>query len=409
MGFNAAYGPLAVRPSVCTSSTKPVAPFDGQVIYMADVDQAAVWDGSAWTGLERSRDRNVVINGAMQISQRGTSSTGITTGGYYTADRFFHQVNTLGTWTDSVENDAPTGSGFRRSLKFLCTTANASPAAGAYNLLEHRLEGQNVQQFAKGTSAAKQFAASFWVKSNVTGTYVLELLDNTNGRVASASYSINASATWEKKIIIAPADTVGSFNNDNLASLNLSFWLGAGSNFTSGTLGTSWASINNANRAVGGVNLASSTNNYWQITGIQLEPGAVATPFEFEDYGTTMQKCMRYYEHSFMGLQTPGHNANNFRPTIVQSFGCGGNSYFTIPLRVRKRNVSPTLRVFDSFSARPFAENWWRYFTSCDAGVAVGPNSGISLTADDFTIRGYLQGSTGAAVIFDWSVDAEIV
>jgi hypothetical protein len=291
-----------VKPGVCTSSTKPASPFDGQVIYMTDADQMAVWDGSSWVGLEAQRDRNVVINGAMQVAQRGTSVTGNTVGGYLTADRW--QVNTsasFGTWTETVENDAPTGSGFRKSLKRLCTTAQASPASTAEQQFRTRLEGQNLQQFLKGTSSAKQFALSFWVKSNVTGTYICELEDQDNSRNVSASYTISASATWEKKTIIFPADTTGAFDNDNASSLAVIWWLGAGTNFTSGTLATTWGTPTTANRAVGQTNLAAATNNYWQVTGVQLEAGAVATPFEFEDYGTTLAKCQRYYYRTGYG------------------------------------------------------------------------------------------------------------
>lgn len=284
-----------VKPGVCTSTTKPASPFDGQMIYMTDVDQSAVWDGSAWVGLDPSRDRNVVINGAMQVAQRGTSTASITTTGYYTADRFVIALSSLGTWTQSVENDAPTGSGFRKSLKLLCTTADASPSASDEFYLAQIIEGQNLQQFAKGTASAKQFSLSFWAKSNVTGTYIVELYDADNTRQVSASYTISASATWEKKTVTFPADTTGVFDNDNAASLYVIFWQGAGSNLTGGTLNTSWASVTTNKRAVGQTNLASATNNYWQVTGVQLEVGAVATPFEFEDYGTTLAKCQRYF------------------------------------------------------------------------------------------------------------------
>jgi hypothetical protein len=252
----------------------------------------------------------VVINGAMQVAQRGTSVAGITVGGLYTVDRFFHQLNVLGTYTDSVEADAPTGSGFRNSLKVLCTTAAASPAAGAYHLIEHRLEGQNLQQFLKGTASAKQFALSFWVKSNKTGTYIVELYDTDGSRSVSLSYTVIASATWEKKTIVFPADTTGAFTNDNNLSLSMGFWLGAGTDFTSGTLATTWGAATSANRAVGQTNLAAATSNYWQVTGIQLEAGAVATPFEFEDIGTTLAKCQRYYYRS-----TTAVTAGRFGPT----------------------------------------------------------------------------------------------
>lgn len=286
-----------LKPGVCLSTARPVAPFDGQVIYMTDVDQTAVWDGTSWVVLAPiASGRNVIINGAMQVHQRGTSTASITAGGYYTADRFAQTLSSLGTWTQTVENDAPTGSGFRKSLKVLCTAADASPAAGDISTITQIVEGQNLQQFAKGTASAKQFSVSFWVKSNVTGTYIVNLYDIDNTRSVSASYTISASATWEKKTITFPADTTGAFDNDSIGSLYCFFTLGAGSNFTSGTLNTTWTSATDANRMVGQTNLASAINNYWQITGLQLEAGAVATPFEFEDFGTTLAKCQRYFQ-----------------------------------------------------------------------------------------------------------------
>lgn len=238
--------------------------------------------------------RNVIINGAMQVHQRGTSVTGITTGGYYTADRWSLTLTSQGTWTKSIENDAPTGSGFNKSLKMLCTTADSSPAANDQIRINTILEGQNLQHFLKGTSAAKKFAVSFWVKSNVTGTYIVSLYDFDNNRVISATYTINASATWEKKTIVFPADTTGAFDVDNARSFDLVFALGVGSDRSSGTLQTTWATYVPANWLVGQTNLAAATNNYWQVTGVQLEP-EVVTPFEFEDYGTTLRKCQRYY------------------------------------------------------------------------------------------------------------------
>jgi len=263
---------------------------NGQVL----VADSGVTNGVAW--VDPLSNRNVIINGAMQVAQRGTSTASITTSGYYTSDRCLVGLSSLGTWTQSIEADAPTGSGLRNSFKMLCTTADASPAAGDFMYIaSQRLEGQNVQQFLKGTASAKQFAVSFWVKSNVTGTYIAELHDVDNARQVSASYTVSVSGTWEKKTIIFPADATGAIDNNNGDSLRLNFWGGAGTTFTSGTLNTTWGSITNANIAVGQTNLAAATSNYWQITGVQLEAGAVATPFEFEDYGTTLAKCQRYY------------------------------------------------------------------------------------------------------------------
>jgi len=281
---------------------------EGMFAYTTDTNTLWLYNGSSWVNLLGSdigeqalSNRNVIINGAMQVAQRGTSTASITTSGFYTADRFNGLVSSMGTWTQSVEADAPTGSGFRNSLKMLCTTADASPAAGDLLVIQQAIEGQNLQQFLKGTASAKQFSLSFWVKSNVTGTYIAELNDTDNTRSVSASYTVSVSGTWEKKTITFPADTTGAFDNDNGGSLALNYWLGAGTTFTSGTLATTWAATTSANRAVGVTNLAAATNNYWQVTGVQLEVGSVATPFEFEDYGTTLAKCQRYYHRMVQG------------------------------------------------------------------------------------------------------------
>jgi hypothetical protein len=318
------------RPGICTSTTRPTAPYEGQMIYETDTNQVLVYDGSYW--ISTSPQRNLLINGAMQVAQRATSVASITTAGYRTADRWNFNVNALGTWTQSVENDAPTGSGFRKSLKMLCTTADASPAAGDYCIIRQVLEGQNVQSIKKGTSSAEQITVSFWVKSNVTGTYILELLDADNSRQVSKSYTVSASGTWEFKSLTFPADTTGAFDNDNALSLECNFWLATGSTYSSGTLNTSWASTTSANRVVGQTNVAAATNNYWQITGVQMDVGANASPFEFKDYGRELLECQRYYfkTDNTNGVSTSNvYHRNSFpvvmraRPTISYANGAG--------------------------------------------------------------------------------------
>jgi hypothetical protein len=239
-------------------------------------------------------NRNLLYNGAMQVAQRGTSTAGITSGGYWGADRWQFGL-TLGTWTQTLENDAPAGSGFRKSLKILCTTADASPAAGDLAQFGQLLEGQDLQRIAKGTASAQQVTLSFWVKSNVTGTYVAYLFDADNSRMANAQYSISALATWERKTITFPADLTGVFDNDNNNSLGVRFGLAAGTDWTSGSLQSTWASLTNANLFVGQTNLAAATSNYWQVTGVQLEVGPTATGFEFKSYGQELAECQRYY------------------------------------------------------------------------------------------------------------------
>lgn len=246
--------------------------------------------------------RNMLYNGAMQFAQRSSSVPSITTSGYYTADRWQSVIGTLGTWTQSVENDAPNSSGIRKSLKMLCTTAKATPLTTDAAYIQQQLEGQDVQRIAKGTSNAQTITLSFWVKSNVVGTYICGLYDLSNTRIISRSYTISSSATWEQKFITFSADTSGVLNNDNAAALIARFYLAVGPSLSSGTLQTTWGTDVLANSAVGQTNLASAINNYWQVTGIQMETGSVATPYEFLSYGDELRRCQRYYETSGLNV-----------------------------------------------------------------------------------------------------------
>jgi hypothetical protein len=319
-------------------------------IYSTDAEVAATYltqASASTTYLTQANNRtafkNLIINGAMQVAQRGTSTASITSDTYATTDRWRLLPSSQGTWTMSVENDAPTGSGFRKSTKVLCTTADASPGGADYVRLDQRIEGQNLQVVKKGTAAAEQLTISFWVKANVTGTYIVSLYDVDNNRVVSKSYTINASATWEYKTITFPADTTGAFDNDNALSLSLSFGLGAGSNYTSGTLQQTWAANTAANRFVGQVNLASAISNYWQVTGVQLEVGDTATPFEFLPYDVELLRCFRYFyrvAHSSHGLGT-AHTTS-----AVYGF-----IYNPVPFRTNPNVTTSSMGVWDGQTA----------------------------------------------------------
>jgi hypothetical protein len=238
--------------------------------------------------------RNIVINGDMQIAQRSTSVASITTSSYNTVDRFRTAVDSLGTWTNSQSTDVPSGYGFANSFKLDCTTADASPSAGDLLQIVQRFEGQNLQYLKKGTANALPLTASFWVKSTKTGTFICELQDIDNTRQISKSYTVSVTNTWEFKTVTFAGDTTGALDNNNDNSLQLNFWLGAGTTYTSGTLNTSWASTTNANRAVGQVNIADNTANDFLITGVQLEAGTSATDFEFLPIDIDLMRCQRY-------------------------------------------------------------------------------------------------------------------
>ena len=239
-------------------------------------------------------NKNLLINGSQSVWQRSTS-TSVSTDTYSTVDRWKTRVVSMGVFTISRSTDVPSGQGFGYSTKWDCTTADASPAASDRLVFEQRIEGQNLQHLLKGTSSAKKVTLSFWVKSNKTGTYIARLYDDDNTRHIAKSYTISSASTWEKKEITFDGDTSGVLGNDNGGSLWVQLWLGAGTDWSSGTLATSWASNTNANNAVGQVNLADSTSNEWYVTGMQLEVGSTASGFEFEPFPTTLRKCRRYY------------------------------------------------------------------------------------------------------------------
>jgi hypothetical protein len=270
---------------------------------------AALADGAVTTEKMKAdvNFRNIIINGDMSIAQRSTSVASISTVGYYTIDRFKLTDASSGTWTQSQSTDVPTGQGFATSLKMDCTTADASPGSGDSLVLQQLIEGQNLQYLKKGTSSAESTTLSFWVKSNKTGTYICELRDVDNNRTISQSYTISSANTWEKKTITFAGDTTGALGNDNAESLRCNFYLNAGSDYTSGTLQTSWGGRTDANRAVGQVNLADSTANEWYITGVQLEVGTSASDFEFLPYDVNLQRCKRYFQRIWMN-----RSDNNF-------------------------------------------------------------------------------------------------
>lgn len=234
----------------------------------------------------------------MQVAQRGTSGTLAT--GYETVDRWETVMSSAGTWTVSQSTTVPSGEGFAYSQKLNCETADASLDAGNFLIWRQKIEGLNLQHLKYGTSSAEKLTLSFWVRSAKTGTYIVEFYNNNSAgiKLQSQSYTISSADTWEKKTITIDGDTALAFQNTVDAELLVYWWLAAGSNYSGGaSLNNSWnSSVANNTRAVGVVNLADSTSNDWYITGVQLEVGENATPFEHLTYGEELALCQRYYQ-----------------------------------------------------------------------------------------------------------------
>ena len=256
-------------------------------------------------------NRNLLINGAMNVAERGTSSTGLgTSAGYYTTDRWHIALNsnTAGRFTMTQDSSAP--SGFANSTKLACTTADTSIASGEQVIFQQKIEGQNLQTLAKGTSDAKPLALSFYVKGNASATYVAGLYEGDNGRYIASTF--NVTTDWTRVEITYPADTTGTLDDDNASSLELWIWLHAGSTYTSGSLQTSWGSSSNSTFA-GGLSSSffDSTDRTFFITGVQLEVGQNPTEFEHEPFETTLAKCQRYYAEKELHQSYMDSNADS--------------------------------------------------------------------------------------------------
>ena len=352
-----------------------------------------------------SPGNNVIINGAMQVAQRATSATGLGGGtdSYPTCDRFkVSQTATAGRYTMTQTADGP--SGFANCIKLDCTTADTSIASNEYFLIRQRIEGQNIQMFAKGTSDAKQYALSFYVKGNANATYVAELMDNSNSnRHVNKTFAVTTS--WTRIEIIFPADTTGVIGDTNTADFDLNIWLNSGSDRTSGTLQQTWGALAQANRAVGISSFFSSTDNNFFITGLQLEVGPVATPFEHRSFGQELALCQRYFQKTYDYATAPAASTENGWAWYGADYDVGITSTFQ----------SQGIRFESTMRAAPTMVG---YDASGNSGkcvryrVGAGPAANIASSIDLITTKNFRhfgQGTNATGnIAFHYTADAEL-
>ena len=238
-------------------------------------------------------NRNVIVNGAMQVAQRGTSFASV--GNVYTLDRFQMYKQNTGAAFTVTQSSVTDLEGFANALKVDCTTADTSLASNEQAYVSYFAEGQDCQRLKKGHgSDAVPTTLSFYVKTNKTGLYTVSIFDRDNTRKVNGSYTV-ANTNWNRYSITFPADASGKLDDDNASSLEIFFNLYAGADTNTGTLYTAWQAAADAGSTTGQVNFADSTSNDWEITGVQLEVGSEATPFEHRSYGDELALCQRYF------------------------------------------------------------------------------------------------------------------
>tara|TARA_Y100001972_G_scaffold16455_1_gene17862 strand:- start:160 stop:1365 length:1206 start_codon:yes stop_codon:yes gene_type:complete len=353
--------------------------------------------------------RNLIINGAMQIAQRGTSASSKTTQGYHAVDRFDQNIATMGTYTISQSTTVPTGEGFVNSLKIDCTTADASPASGDVLSIRQRIEAQNLQHLDFGSSSSKAITLTFHVRSNKTGTYVCNAYLADAGKQWGKTYTISSADTWEKKTITWESSSNSStINNDNGDGIILTWYLGTGSGRTTGSAQTDWTTYALADEAVGQtVNIADNTANEFYITGVQLEVGEQATPFEHRSYGEELQLCQRYFEIMFRGS-----NAQNG----TQKTSIGAGVWYTanqvlVTLLYSPKRAQPTITQSETGALGFYGNSYFRTSTDSTPFDSI-TETGCRLNVESFNASGTAgDGAFGQLVnnnVSSVSIDAEL-
>jgi len=258
----------------------------------------------AAAGLQRPLSKPIIVNGDMAVAQRSTSVSSISAAGYHGVDRVRYSNSSSAVVVTISQETLSSGNaflnGFHNALKLDCTTADTSIASGHLTAMQYKLEAQDCTVFRKGTANAKKMTVAFWFKATKTGTYILQIGDSDNNRKISKSYTVSTTNTWEHKVLAFDIETSNAMNDDNGAGFVLTWWLVAGSDYSGGTLATSWEATEfDSNSAVGQVNAFDSTSNNVHITGIQAEVGEFSSttlpPFQFEDFGDNLERCQRYY------------------------------------------------------------------------------------------------------------------
>ena len=306
--------------------------------------------------------RNLIINGAMNVAQRGTTHTLSANTSLYGIDRWRLTKVAMDQLVLGYDqsSEVPTGQGFEKSLLVNVDTAETALASDEYSYLRYAAEGQDLQQLSYGSSSAKSLTLSFWVRSSVTGDYGILAYNGGGDRGYTVKYTVNAANTWEKKTITISGDTSGSLSDDNTLGLGFYFNLGSGSGFY-GNGTESWGQyFNNQLTVPTQVNLHATQNNKFYLTGVQLEVGSTATEFEHRSFGEELALCQRYFQYyenpPIRGVATDTGSANRLAmvlPVVMRAnpsltLQQTGSSHF----RVYDGTVTATYSSFNALWLR---------------------------------------------------------
>jgi hypothetical protein len=309
--------------------------------------------------------RNRIINGDMRIDQRNAGTSVTPTNLQYGVDRWQAYLTQSSKFSMQQSSTAPAG--FKNSLLVTSLSAYSVVSGDFFNVLQF-IEGFNVADLDWGTASAKDATVSFWVRSSLTGTFGGHFASHNVNRTLIFSYTINAADTWEYKTITIPGDTAGTWLKDNGVGLFLAFSVGAGASLTTSTTGV-WGDFFRS--VTGQTSLVGTSGATWQITGVQLEAGTVATPFEHRSFGQELALCQRYYENTYptgsaVGSVTVG-------PINFRGMPSGSIDYSCFSYAVVKRAV-PTLTAYNGVTG---ASGTWRGSGGANRTITLNPTASL--------------------------------
>lgn len=284
----------------------------------------------------------------MRIDQRNSGGA-VTATGAFVVDRWFFNNATDGTLSVQQSTDVPSGQGFSYSLKMTATVGDASIGSAQYCNFQHRIEGYNFSDFGFGASGASSVTLSFWVKATVTGNYAVALYNGAETRINPQAFTVNASNTWERKTITYAGDTTGTWLTTNGIGANVTFYPALGSNF----LGSAGWNSGGTYGVTGQANAVASNGNIFAITGVQLEAGSIATPFERRQYGQEFLLCQRYCQTRLGSQSSTG---------LYMQMGWG-NARSTSSASFEDR-LTCTMRISPSLTIVGAASGFYIYSTS---------------------------------------------
>jgi hypothetical protein len=345
--------------------------------------------------------RNRIINGAMMIDQRNagasvTLATGLAT---YCLDRWLANKDTAGA-TVTVQQSATAPTGFVNSALITVSTG-ASAGASDQNVFQQSIEGFNVADLSWGTASAQPITISFWVRASIAGTYGFSVSNSAANRAYLATYTVSSANTFEYKTITIAGDTTGTWLTNNGLGIRARWDFGSGSSKqgAAGVWGTTLFNTTSAQANIIGTNGATL-----YITGVQLEAGTTASPFEYRQYGTELALCQRYYAKTYDVATVPATVTNLGVYWSTGTVDGGGNAYMTIRYPVWMR-TAPTVTTYSGPSG---TSGVWNYERS--------GGSGTNTTSVDNNTSGggriYLgtgaSGYAGSLIYGHWVASAEL-